>query len=68
MSGITIDDNLCKGCELCVTACPLRIIVMSEKFDSMGYHLPYLANEGQCNACALCAIICPDAAIEVYKG
>ncbi|MFH1087599.1 MAG: 4Fe-4S binding protein [Chloroflexota bacterium] len=66
MSGIAIDQNLCKGCELCVSACPLKIIAMSGKFDLMGYQLPVLTNEQRCTGCALCAIICPDAAVEVY--
>jgi len=67
MATIVIDEELCKGCDLCIVTCPHGIIAGSGRSNSKGYRLPVLTDEGRCNACALCAIICPDLAIEVYE-
>jgi len=66
MSGkITIDTERCKGCGLCVTACPKNCIVISNRPNTIGY-FPAEATNTDCTGCAMCAIICPDAAIEVF--
>jgi 2-oxoglutarate ferredoxin oxidoreductase subunit delta len=65
---IVIDSEYCKGCELCTSACPQRIIRMSESFNARGYHPAQLVDPaGACTGCAVCAIVCPDAAITVYR-
>ncbi len=67
MAKIVVDEEKCKGCELCIAACPKHIIVMSEHFNEKGYHPAKQINPEKCNGCTFCAIICPDVAIEVYK-
>ncbi|MHC4230637.1 MAG: 4Fe-4S binding protein [Planctomycetota bacterium] len=62
---ITIDTEQCKGCGLCVTACPRSSIVISKKSNRNGY-FPAQTNNCDCTGCAMCAIICPEAIIEVY--
>jgi 2-oxoglutarate ferredoxin oxidoreductase subunit delta len=57
----------CKGCELCVDACPKKIIVMSGSFNAKGYLTAGCADESQCVGCTLCARACPDVVIEIYK-
>lgn len=65
---ITIDDNWCKGCELCTTVCPKGLIKMAKHFSARGYRPATLVDpEGQCTGCLLCATICPDVAITVYR-
>ena len=34
---ISIDENRCKGCELCTTVCPKHIITMADRFTQRGY-------------------------------
>ena len=57
----------CKGCELCTTACPKKIIVMSTSFNNKGYNFSTCTDESKCIGCALCAKTCPDNAIEIHK-
>ena len=39
MVRVTINENLCKGCGLCVRACPKHIIALSKtKINAKGYH------------------------------
>lgn len=65
---VEISVEGCKGCELCVTHCPTKCLSI-EKTDtnSFGLHYAYLEHEEKCIACKNCAVICPDAAITVYK-
>ncbi len=68
MPKVTIDFELCKGCGLCVDACPRDIIVIGNKSNGKGYFTAvYQDGDGKCIGCALCAEICPDVAIEVFK-
>ncbi len=65
MPGIRIDKNHCKGCALCVHACPQKIISMSDDITVRGYFYARLHDPSRCIGCRLCAITCPDAAIAV---
>jgi len=37
MPGVIIDKGYCKGCELCVKACPQQILSMSKEITNRGY-------------------------------
>ena len=39
---ITIDVDTCKGCELCITACPPRVLSMTDEVNHLGYRYPQL--------------------------
>ncbi len=67
MSTIYIDKELCKGCAVCVSFCPLRLINMSDHdVNASGYAIAEM-NSDSCTACAICAMMCPDSAITVVK-
>jgi 2-oxoglutarate ferredoxin oxidoreductase subunit delta len=64
---ITVDDLYCKGCELCIAACPPQVLALDQKrLTPKGYHPAHIAADG-CTGCAVCALVCPDAAITVYR-
>ncbi len=65
---ITVNEDRCKGCNLCVVACPTHVLALQAKeVNNRGYHFAYMANAEQCIGCASCALVCPDACIEVYR-
>jgi 2-oxoglutarate ferredoxin oxidoreductase subunit delta len=68
MSRITIDENVCKGCSLCVNACPKNLIQLSkDRINNKGYHPAEMTDQSKCIGCASCAKMCPDCAITVEK-
>jgi 2-oxoglutarate ferredoxin oxidoreductase subunit delta len=62
-----IDNNICKGCGLCITVCPKNVLEMSEEVNSMGYFPAYQARSEKCVFCTTCCIMCPDVAIIITK-
>ena len=66
---IVINEMRCKGCELCISACPPAVISLAGHLNSKGYRpVSLLDPERACTGCALCATVCPDAAITVYRN
>jgi len=65
---VEFDIERCKGCGLCVTACPVHIVELNpSKINSKGYHPASVQEMEKCIACSNCATICPDLVITVYK-
>lgn len=65
---VLIDENRCKGCELCTFVCPKHLIGIADAFTAGGYRPARLLDpQAECTGCLLCAVICPDAAITVYR-
>lgn len=67
MPKITVKEDICKGCGLCATACPRKIISLSDKLNKKGYHPATVIEMEKCIGCAMCATMCPDVAIKVEK-
>jgi 2-oxoglutarate ferredoxin oxidoreductase subunit delta len=67
MARVDFNIERCKGCELCVGACPKKIIHLAEGFNSKGFRPAEVTDQAQCIGCAFCARMCPDVVIEVYK-
>ncbi len=66
---VVIDQDRCKGCELCVHACPQHVLRMdTEQYNRRGYR-PVLLDESEnyCTGCAVCALVCPDVVFTVYR-
>ncbi len=68
MGKITINTDYCKGCGLCVDACPKKIICLDKsRLNDKGYHPAAVIDMEQCIGCASCARMCPDCAITVER-
>jgi 2-oxoglutarate ferredoxin oxidoreductase subunit delta len=65
---VFVDENRCKGCSLCVDACPQHVLELSnDRFNTKGYRPVQLTDPEGCTGCAVCAIICPDVVFTVYR-
>lgn len=65
---ITIDKERCKGCSLCIVACPTETIALSQhEVNSRGYAYAETVAAENCIGCAACGMVCPDACIEVFR-
>ncbi len=60
MVNITFNTDRCKGCGLCVEACPKHLLAMDQNtLNAQGHH--------PCIGCASCAVTCPDCVIKIVK-
>jgi 2-oxoglutarate ferredoxin oxidoreductase subunit delta len=64
---IIIDDQFCKGCNLCIEVCPRKVFAKSSKRSRAGYSMPQAADPGKCAVCFLCEMTCPDLALTVIE-
>jgi 2-oxoglutarate ferredoxin oxidoreductase subunit delta len=67
MPYIKIDEARCKGCGLCTTACPKKLVTLSDTPNSLGLNMAVFTDQEKCTGCSLCAEMCPDVAICVFK-
>jgi len=65
MPRVTVDKERCKGCGLCVAACPQKVLEMSREINLKGYFFSCPVHQPRCLGCRICAVVCPDVAIEV---
>ncbi len=65
---IVVDIEKCKGCGVCITACPAQVIKLASKVNDKGYHYAYMENPDNCIGCANCGVVCPDTCITVYRA
>lgn len=59
-----INEELCKGCFICVESCPRETYTISETLNHKGVHIPIPDND-KCIKCGLCVISCPDQVISL---
>ena len=62
---VVIAVDRCKGCELCIPACPPEVLSMSTDHNAIGFAYPELAPG--CTGCGACLLVCPDFCFEVYR-
>ena len=68
MAKLTFKEEICKGCGLCVDACPRQLLSLSKPRLNQKGHAPVeLSNPEMCIGCAFCATMCPDCIITVER-
>ncbi|MFH1700912.1 MAG: 4Fe-4S dicluster domain-containing protein [Candidatus Zixiibacteriota bacterium] len=60
---VEINEDLCKGCDICIEFCPTDVFDKSNKLNRRGYYLPVIVNMKACTGCRLCDLMCPEFAI-----
>jgi len=64
---VEIDDGLCKGCGLCVAFCREHAIELSPTPNSRGAYTARVSEGVVCCACRDCVVMCPEAAVRLYR-
>ncbi len=68
MAKITLNEDRCKGCGLCVQVCPKKILRISpDRINSKGHFPAEITDSEKCIGCASCAVMCPDTVITVER-
>lgn len=66
---LEIAAERCKGCELCITACPKHCLELDRsRVNVLGYHPIRLTDAAACTSCAFCARVCPDTVFTIYAA
>jgi NAD-dependent dihydropyrimidine dehydrogenase PreA subunit len=64
---VEMNSEECKGCGLCVEACPPKVLVLAEGLNRYGYRPAVYAGRG-CTGCGICFYVCPEpGAIRVFR-
>ena len=64
---IEIDQEVCKGCEMCIFFCTKKTTCLSGSLNAAGYIPAAFSAGGEWKGGARGAVVCPEAAIEVYR-
>ncbi|MFH0702988.1 MAG: 4Fe-4S dicluster domain-containing protein [bacterium] len=68
---VYVYTNLCKGCGLCITKCPINLKgenCLKWSKETGLYATPAVEPDPKkCIACGICEMTCPDSAIRIEK-
>lgn len=56
---VRIDGEECKGCGLCMEACPPKVLHLGNSLNHYGYRTALYAGAG-CTGCGICFLACPE--------
>jgi 2-oxoglutarate ferredoxin oxidoreductase subunit delta len=64
---VLIDEQRCKSCGLCVSVCPAKILVISDRINARGFRPAECVAQDRCISCSFCVLVCPDLAVELRR-
>lgn len=65
---IELNENRCKGCELCVDACKPKVLAMAAHINALGYKPASIAHLEKCTGCKACFFVCPEVVFTVFQA
>jgi heterodisulfide reductase subunit A len=63
----TVDEDLCGGCRICESVCPLAAVEMKKEQKGGTEELKASIIEAVCQGCGLCSAACPTGAIRIQQ-
>ena len=63
---IDIATDRCKGCGLCVEACPKHVLELDETVVNARLSPGPSVDSAGCTSCVICARVCPDSVFTIY--
>lgn len=67
MAKVTVDFQNCKGCGLCVAACPKKILRLGSVSNNKGYYVVECTDPEAAWAARRARTMCPDSILEVER-
>ena len=64
---LLFNKDKCKGCELCISFCPKKILALDETVNAKGYRPAGITDQAACIGCQSCAMMCPDLCITILE-
>lgn len=64
---LTLNEGRCKGCELCVAACPRDVLAMGTHINALGYRPAVAESPEKCTGCKACALVCPEVVFTIHQ-
>ena len=64
---VKLNEDKCKGCDLCLNLCPKHVFEESPEIGLKGYKTRLVKSENECNDCGLCQYFCPEGAIALEE-
>ena len=65
---VTVNEEFCKGCGLCVSVCPRHALALAGRIDAHGFHPAHLEDQEGFTGCGQCALLCPDACFTITRS
>jgi len=56
---VLMNSDECKGCGLCIEACPPKVLALADHLNRYGYHPAVYLGAG-CTGCGICFFACPE--------
>jgi 2-oxoglutarate ferredoxin oxidoreductase subunit delta len=56
---LRVNTDECKGCGLCIEACPPKVIRLTDGLNPYGYRTAMYAG-ARCTGCGVCFPVCPE--------
>jgi NAD-dependent dihydropyrimidine dehydrogenase PreA subunit len=64
---VEISRDECKGCQLCISVCPVHVLELGEGLNRQGYR-PAVYKGAGCTGCGFCFYACPEpGAVTVFR-